>query len=203
MRKDKGILVVVSGFSGAGKGTLMKQLLKTYDNYALSVSMTTRKPRVGEEDGREYFFVSTETFEEKIAQGELVEYARYCDNYYGTPRAFVEKQLENGKDVILEIEVGGAMKIREKCPEAVFVFILPPSLTELERRLHKRGTETEEVVQNRVAQAEREIRCAESYDYVVVNGALEDAVQDLDAIIRAESCKTKKNQYKIDEVLGK
>lgn len=198
----KGTLFVVSGPSGCGKGTILAEILKNSNIY-YSVSATTRGMRPGEVDGVNYHFFTREQFEQLVQEDGVLEYAEYCHNYYGTLRKPVEEHLNAGQDVILEIEVVGAMKIREKCPEAVFVFILPPSLTELARRLHKRGTETEEVVQNRVAQAEREIRCAESYDYVVVNGALEDAVQDLDAIIRAESCKTKKNQYKIDEVLGK
>lgn len=198
----KGTLFVVSGPSGCGKGTILAEILKNPNIY-YSVSATTRGMRPGEVDGVNYHFFTREQFEQLVQEDGVLEYAEYCHNYYGTLRKPVEEHLNAGQDVILEIEVVGAMKIREKCPEAVFVFILPPSLTELERRLHKRGTETEEVVQNRVAQAEREIRCAESYDYVVVNGALEDAVQDLDAIIRAESCKRKKNQYKIDEVLGK
>ena len=147
--KHKGILIVVSGFSGAGKGTLMKQLVHSYENYALSVSMTTRAPRPGEEEGKEYFFVTREEFEEKIRQDGLVEYASYCDNYYGTPREYVEKQLEKGKDVILEIEIQGALKIKNKFPTALLMFVMPPSVSELRRRLEGRGTESPEVIAKR------------------------------------------------------
>ena len=200
MRKDKGILVVVSGFSGAGKGTLMKQLLKTYDNYALSVSMTTRKPRVGEEDGREYFFVSTETFEEKIAQGELVEYARYCDNYYGTPRAYVEKQLENGKDVILEIEIQGALKIKERFPQALLLFVMPPSVKELERRLLGRGTETSEVIAARLSRAGEEAEGIEKYDYLFINDDLDTCVAQMHALIQGAHNAPLRNEEFIEEI---
>ena len=200
MRKDKGILAVVSGFSGAGKGTLMKQLLKTYDNYALSVSMTTRKPRVGEEDGREYFFVSTETFEEKIAQGELVEYARYCDNYYGTPRAYVEKQLENGKDVILEIEIQGALKIKERFPQALLLFVMPPSVKELERRLLGRGTETSEVIAARLSRAGEEAEGIEKYDYLVINDDLDTCVAQMHALIQGAHNAPLRNEEFIEEI---
>lgn len=200
MRKDKGILVVVSGFSGAGKGTLMKQLLKTYDNYALSVSMTTRKPRVGEEDGREYFFVSTETFEEKIAQGELVEYARYCDNYYGTPRAYVEKQLENGKDVILEIEIQGALKIKERFPQALLLFVMPPNVKELERRLLGRGTETSEVIAARLSRAGEEAEGIEKYDYLVINDDLDTCVAQMHALIQGAHNAPLRNEEFIEEI---
>lgn len=200
MRKDKGILVVVSGFSGAGKGTLMKQLLKTYDNYALSVSMTTRKPRVGEEDGREYFFVSTETFEENIAQGELVEYARYCDNYYGTPRAYVEKQLENGKDVILEIEIQGALKIKERFPQALLLFVMPPSVKELERRLLGRGTETSEVIAARLSRAGEEAEGIEKYDYLVINDDLDTCVAQMHALIQGAHNAPLRNEEFIEEI---
>lgn len=130
--KEKGILIVVSGFSGSGKGTIMRELLKKYDNYALSVSATTRVPRPGEEEGREYFFKSTEEFEKMIAKDELIEYARYVDNYYGTPRVYVEEQLEAGKDVVLEIEIQGALKVKEKFPDTLLLFVTPPSAQGLE-----------------------------------------------------------------------
>ena len=138
---NKGILVVVSGFSGAGKGTVMKRLMEKYDDYALSVSATTRKPRPGEEDGREYFFRTRDEFEKLIEEDALLEYARYVENYYGTPRSYVEEQLQAGRNVILEIEIQGAMKIKEKIPEALLVFVTPPTVEELERRLTGRGTE--------------------------------------------------------------
>lgn len=136
--KHRGILIVVSGFSGAGKGTLMKELINTYDNYALSVSMTTRKPREGEEEGKSYFFVDRETFERTIEMDGLIEYACYCGNYYGTPREYVEACLDNGRDVILEIEIQGALKVKEKFPETLLLFIMPPSAKELRRRLEGR-----------------------------------------------------------------
>lgn len=183
--KRKGILIVVSGFSGAGKGTLMKKLMEEYDNYALSISMTTRNPRPGEEDGREYFFVTKEQFEEKIGQDGLIEYANYCGNYYGTPRAYVEQQLEAGKDVILEIEIQGALKIREKFPTALLLFVMPPSAKELRRRLIGRGTETQEVIDQRMHRAMEEAQGIERYDYIVINDQLEECVKELHAIIGA------------------
>lgn len=183
--KRKGILIVVSGFSGAGKGSLMKKLMEEYDNYALSISMTTRNPRPGEEDGREYFFVAKEQFEEKIGQDGLIEYANYCGNYYGTPRAYVEQQLEAGKDVILEIEIQGALKIREKFPTALLLFVMPPSAKELRRRLIGRGTETQEVIDQRMHRAMEEAQGIERYDYIVINDQLEECVKELHAIIGA------------------
>ena len=167
--KRKGILIVVSGFSGAGKGTLMKQLVHSYDNYALSVSMTTRNPRPGEEEGKEYFFVSREAFEEKIAQDGLIEYACYCDNYYGTPKEYVEKQLEKGKDVILEIEIQGALKVKEKFPTALLMFVMPPNAAELRKRLEGRGTESREVIAKRLKRATEEAEGIEQYDFIVIN----------------------------------
>ena len=154
--REKGILIVVSGFSGSGKGTIMKELLKQYDNYALSISATTRNPRPGEEDGREYFFKTVEDFEKMIAKEELIEYARYVDNYYGTPRAYVEEQLEAGKDVILEIEIQGALKVKEKFPDTLLLFVTPPSAEELKSRLVGRGTETMDVIEFRMKRAKEE-----------------------------------------------
>ena len=149
--KEKGILIVVSGFSGAGKGTIMKELLKKYEEtYALSVSATTRTPRPGEQEGREYFFRSVEEFEKMIAKEELIEYAKYVDNYYGTPRTYVEEQLEAGKDVILEIEIQGALKVKEAFPETLLLFVTPPTAEELRSRLTGRGTESAEVIEGRI-----------------------------------------------------
>ena len=165
--RHKGILIVISGFSGAGKGTLMKKLVQEYDNYALSISATTRAPRTGEEDGREYFFLTKEAFEQKIAENGLIEYACYCDNYYGTPRDYVEKQLAAGRDVILEIEIQGALKIRKQFPTALLLFVMPPDAEELKRRLTGRGTETEEAVNKRMARAVEEADGIEEYDYIV------------------------------------
>lgn len=155
MNKE-GILIVVSGFSGAGKGTIMKALLERYDNYALSISATTRNPRPGEEEGKAYFFKTTEEFEKMIAKDELIEYAKYVENYYGTPRAYVEEQLEAGKDVILEIEIQGALKVKEKFPETLLLFVTPPSAAELRRRLEGRGTETQDVIESRLSRAAQE-----------------------------------------------
>ena len=184
--KRKGILIVVSGFSGAGKGTLMKKLMEDYDNYALSISMTTRTPRPGEVDGREYFFVTREQFEEKIGQDGLIEYANYCGNYYGTPRAYVEQQLEAGKDVVLEIEIQGALKIKEKFPTALLLFVMPPSAEELRKRLTGRGTETQEIIDQRMHRAIEEAQGIEQYDYIVVNDDLGACMEAVNGIVRAE-----------------
>ncbi|WP_029201021.1 guanylate kinase [Oribacterium sp. NK2B42] len=183
---NKGSLVVVSGFSGAGKGTLMKNLLAKYNNYALSVSCTTRKPREGELDGREYFFKTKEEFEEMISKDELVEYARYVDNYYGTPKEFVRSQLDAGKDVLLEIEIQGALKIKEKFPEAVLVFITPPSGEELKSRLIGRGTESPEVVEKRLQRAVQESEGVEAYDYILINDDIDTCTEKLHNLIRAQ-----------------
>ena len=183
--KHKGILIVVSGFSGAGKGTLMKQLVHTYDDYALSISMTTRSPRPGEEEGKEYFFVNRQEFEEKIAQNGLIEHACYCDNYYGTPRDYVEKQLEKGKDVILEIEIQGALEIKRKYPTALLLFVMPPSAAELRKRLEGRGTESPEVIAKRLKRAGEEAEGIEQYDFLVINDKLEECVQQMHELIRA------------------
>jgi guanylate kinase len=183
--KHKGLLIVLSGPSGCGKGTMVAEILKRGD-CAVSVSATTRAPREGEENHVHYHFLTREEFEQRIAENGLLEYAEYCGNYYGTPREEVNQMLAAGKHVILEIEVQGALQIRERCPEAVLVFTVPPSLEELERRLHKRGTETEDVIAKRIARAKEELPLAEKYDYIIVNDALEDAVADFGTVIRAE-----------------
>lgn len=183
--KDKGILIVVSGFSGAGKGTLMKALVSKYENYALSVSMTTRAPREGEIDGVSYFFVDKDTFEKTIEQDGLIEYARYVENYYGTPRAWVEEQMADGKDVILEIEIQGALKVKEKFPGALLLFVMPPSAQELKNRLVGRGTETIEVIESRMQRALQEAEGIEHYDHVVINDKLDECVEQIHAIIQA------------------
>ena len=198
--KHRGILIVVSGFSGAGKGTLMKELLKTYDNYALSVSMTTRKPRPGEEEGKSYFFVDKDTFEETIAKDGLIEYASYCGNYYGTPREYVEACLDNGRDVILEIEIQGALKVKEKFPEALLLFIMPPSAEELKRRLEGRGTESEEVICQRIARAAEEAEGIENYDYIIINDKLADCVKEMHSIISASRRNPKRNKELIADM---
>lgn len=198
--KRKGILIVVSGFSGAGKGTLMKQLVHVYDNYALSVSMTTRSPRPGEVEGREYFFVSRETFEETIAKDGLVEYACYCDNYYGTPKEYVERQLDQGKDVILEIEIQGALKVKEKFPTALLLFVMPPSAGELKKRLVGRGTESIEVIEKRLKRASEEAEGIEKYDYIVINDQLNECVLRMHALIQAAHDTPFRNEEFIENI---
>ena len=197
---NKGTLFIVSGPSGCGKGTILAEVLKN-DNIYYSISATTRNPRPGETDGVNYHFLTKEKFEELIDGNGMLEYASYCGNYYGTPRKPVEDMLAEGKHVILEIEVQGALKVMEKCPDAVSVFILPPSMKELRRRLNKRGTETDEVIERRLEQAENEIRQADKYDYVMINGDLDDAVRDLMSIIKAQELKKENSEYLINEVL--
>ncbi len=189
----EGILVVISGFAGAGKGTVVKGLMDNYDDYALSVSMTTRAPRPGEVDGKSYFFVDKQKFEETIAAGGLIEYAQYCDNYYGTPKAYVEEQLKNGKDVILEIEIQGALQIRKLFPTALLIFVTPPSAEELKNRLIGRGTETPEVVKKRMDRAAQEADGMGEYDYILVNDTVEKAISDAHAIITAAHARPSRN----------
>lgn len=191
---DRGILIVVSGFSGSGKGTLMKELLKRYpDIYALSISATTRAPREGEEDGREYFFISKDEFEKMIAKDELIEYARYVENYYGTPRRYVEEKMKQGKDVILEIEIQGALKIKKAFPDTLLLFVTPPSAEELQSRLIGRGTETMEVIRSRMDRACEEAQGMELYDYLIVNDDLDACVEEMHSIIRGEHRRTSRN----------
>ncbi len=197
---NKGTLFIVSGPSGCGKGTVLAEIIKQ-DNIYYSVSATTRSPRPGEVNGVNYHFLSKDEFEKLIENDGVLEYANYCGNYYGTPKKPVEDMLAEGKNVILEIEVQGALKVMDKCPEAVSVFILPPSLKELCRRLHKRGTETEEVIEKRIGEAAGEIRKAVNYDYVMINGELETAVSDLLSIINSQKLKKENSDYLIDEVL--
>lgn len=183
--KTKGIIVVVSGFSGAGKGTLMKELIKRYDNYELSISATTRKPRPGEENGREYFFVSKEEFEKLIGEDGLIEHACYVGNYYGTPKKFVQDKLDAGKDVILEIEIQGAIQIKKKFPNALLLFVMPPSVDELEKRLRGRGTETDDVIHGRLLRAKEEGQGIDEYDNIVINDDLDTCVSEMHEIIKA------------------
>ena len=190
---SKGILTVVSGFSGAGKGTVMKRLLESRGNYALSISVTTREPREGEAEGREYFFRTKEEVEKMIREDQLLEYAKYVDHYYGTPRKYVEDRLAEGKDVILEIEIQVALQIKKKVPEAVLVFITPPSMAELERRLTERGTEVPEVIASRLARASVEAGSMDKYDYVLVNDKVEDCVETLRQLISSEHLRSQRN----------
>ncbi|MGI6079894.1 MAG: guanylate kinase [Candidatus Avilachnospira sp.] len=180
----KGILAVVSGFSGAGKGTLMKKLMEKYDNYSLSVSATTRAPREGEKDGKDYFFVSKEEFQSMINKDELLEYAQYVDNYYGTPKKYVEAELEKGRDVILEIEIQGALSIHGRYPDSLLIFVTPPSAMELKNRLINRGTETEENIKKRLNRAAQEAVGVENYDYLLINDDLDEAVERLHKLIQ-------------------
>ena len=206
MSNKEGILIVISGFSGAGKGTLMKRLLSDYDEFALSVSMTSRGMREGEENGREYFFVSREEFEAAIRDDKLLEHAEYCGNYYGTPKEYVKTKLSEGKNVILEIEVQGAMQIRKKFPKALLLYVTPPSIAELERRLKKRGTETEEVIKRRLTQAKTEVDYIDDYDYLVINDDLDECVKEMYGIICASAFEIKRQDSfveKLQEELNK
>ena len=204
--KRKGIIIVVSGFSGAGKGTIMKELTKRYDQYALSISATTRNPREGEENGREYFFITTEEFEKLIAEDGLIEHAKYVNNYYGTPRKYVEEKLSQGIDVILEIEIQGALQIKEQYKDAVLLFVMPPSAKVLEKRLRGRGTETDEVIAKRLARAKEEAVGIEKYDYIVVNDDLDECVEKVHEIISSAHNTPDRNADFINEMreqLGK
>ena len=181
---NKGKLVVVSGFSGAGKGTLMKALMEQYgDDYALSVSATTRDPRPGEKDGIDYFYVTTEKFKQMIEADELIEYAQYVKNYYGTPKAYVQQQLDLGKNVILEIEIQGALKIKKQFPETILLFVTAPDAKTLRDRLVGRGTETQDVINARLARACEESEGIENYDYLVVNDTVDHASALIDQLI--------------------
>lgn len=199
--EKKGILTVVSGFSGSGKGTIMKQLIEEHpDTYALSISATTRAPRTGERHGKEYFFVSTEEFEQMIQEGELIEYAQYVNHYYGTPKDYVQRQLEQGKDVILEIEIQGALKVKEAYPDTLLLFVSPPSAEELKDRLVGRGTEEESVIDMRLSRAWQEAQGVENYDYFVINDDLSECVQQVHSIIQNEHARVGKNQVLIETI---
>lgn len=197
---NTGLKIVLSGPSGSGKGTIVKELIKD-EQFLLSISATTRSPRQGEEEGVHYFFKTRDEFESMIAQNELLEHAEFCGNYYGTPKAFIEDSVKNGKDVILEIEVAGAMQIKQIYPEAVFIFVVPPSLTELESRLVGRNTEAREVIEQRLARAKEELALYKNYDYVVVNDRLVEAIDEIKCIVRAEKLKSDFYQEKIENVI--
>ena len=198
MEKQRGVLYILSGPSGVGKDTVIKRLFEREPNLKYSVSMTTRDKRPGEEEGVDYFYKTKEEFEQLMEQGELLEYAKYVDNYYGTPRRYVEEMLEKGYNVFLEIEVQGALQVKESFPDGVFIFLIPPSLEELKRRIIGRGTETEESVMNRLQEAQKELKMMGEYDYLVVNDDVEVAVDNILSIIESEHCKKERviHQYK-------
>lgn len=199
MLNKRGILIVLSGFSGAGKGTVVKRIMEKYsDSYALSISMTTRSPRTGEKDGEHYFFVSREQFEQTIAENGLIEHAQYCGNYYGTPKEYVEKQLAAGKNVILEIEIQGALIVKEKNPETLLVFVTPPSAKELKTRLVGRGTETMEQIEARMKRAIDEAPIMDKYDYIVINDEVENCVDKIHELVDAAKHSADRNREFIE-----
>ena len=197
---ERGKLLVISGPSGAGKSTVVAKAIEGRTDICFSTSVTTRKPRPGEIDGKDYFFIDQASFDAMVENDELLEHASYVSNSYGTPKAYVEKQLLNGMNVVLDIEVQGARQIYEKLPEAVFVFILPPSLDELERRLRTRGTDSDETILARLNRARQEMQEALFYDYMMVNNEIEQAAEDFTALIRAEYCRFDK--YYIAELVN-
>ena len=198
----KGCLVVVSGPSGAGKGTICSAFLERASGIAYSVSATTRSPRRGEVDGRDYYFVDEESFKKMIDGDELLEWAEVYGNYYGTPLKKIQDKIAEGKDILLEIDTQGAMQVKKRFPNGVFVFILPPSLAELQRRIRGRGTEGERDIEKRLAASEGEIKMASDYRYVIVNDKLDDAVSSLSAIVEAEHCRASRNQDIINEIVN-
>ena len=195
----KGLLIVISGFSGVGKGTVVKELVNKY-GYSLSVSATTRAPRPGEVDGREYYFKSVADFRNLIDYNGFIEWAQYVENYYGTPRKFVEDEMAQGHDVILEIEVQGAMNIREQYPDSVLIFVSAPSAASLRDRLAGRGTESEEVIDKRMNRAAEESEAMKEYDYIVVNDVLEDCVETVNSIIVGNKCLRENNLKFIEDI---
>ena len=199
---SKGNLIVFSGPSGSGKGTILKAYLDSNNgkNAAISVSATTRAPRPGEIHGVNYFFLSKQEFEETIQNDGFLEYAKFCDNYYGTLKSEVQKKLDQGIDVILEIEVQGAMNIKRQIPDAVMIFVIPPSFKELRQRLVNRGTETEDVIDKRIGTALKEVEYINEYTYVIINDKLDEAVSEFDAILKSEKLKVNKNTNTIQEV---
>lgn len=197
MSRGKGLLIVISGPSGAGKGTICKRFMERNKNVVLSVSATTRAPRNGEVEGVNYYFMSKEKFKEKINDNDFLEYAEVYDNYYGTPKSNVQEMLDSGKDVILEIDIQGALKVKENSEEGVFIFILPPSMEELKQRIINRGSETQESLMKRFKSAYKEINFVSRYNYAVVNDEVDIAVEKLEAIICAEKCRVDRLKHSI------
>ena len=197
---ERGLLIVISGPSGVGKDTVLRHFFSVRTDCVVSISATTRAPRPGEQNGQDYFFISRGEFESRVAQGQMLEHAEYNGNYYGTPKDAVEQLLAQGKNVILEIEVQGALKVREKCPEAVFVFLGPPSWEVLCERLKGRGTETAEVIAARLETAKFEFQYANRYDYILINTTIEETSQKLDAVITAAASSTKNMKDYLQEV---
>lgn len=200
--QKQGLLIVVSGPSGTGKGTVCKELLKNHQEISYSVSATTRAPREGEVDGVNYYFHDKKSFEDMIEKGELLEWAQVYGNYYGTPLKPIREQLAAGNDILLEIDTQGAMNVKEKFPEGIYIYILPPSLSELERRIRGRGSETEESLAGRLGAACAELEIGRQYSYVVVNEDVSAAAEDIASILRSEHCSINRNQYRIDELLN-
>lgn len=190
---DKGILLIISGPSGAGKGTVVRELMKN-NKYCLSVSVTTRTPRAGEEEGVSYYFRTEEEFKSLIERGELLEYASFCGNYYGTPLKYVEARLSEGKSVILEIEVQGAVQVKERYPDAVLIFLTPESISDLEDRLRGRGTETDEVISTRLNRAREEVGLMDKYDYIVLNDLVRNATSRINGIVETEKYASERNR---------
>ena len=192
---------MISGASGTGKGTVCKKLLDDIPEIFYSISATTRKPRPAEVDGREYFFISVEKFQKWIAEEKFLEYAQVYGNFYGTPAHVIEEKRKSGVDVLLEIDVQGALKVMEKCPDGVYIFLLPPSIDELCNRITNRGTESPEVLQQRIQSAKNEIATGKKYQYVVVNDSVDAAVEKIKSIIAAEHCRTKNNLNLFQELI--